>query len=625
MCGIFAWMDPKGIERARLTHAMARLRHRGPDDADKWISDQVALGHTRLSIIDLETGRQPLANEDETLRIIVNGEFYDHERIRNELIAKGHTFRSQSDSEIALHLYEDHGPGCLDHLRGEFAFVIYDLKRETLFAARDRFGIKPMFYTHQNGTLLIASEVKALFEAGHPACWSDPGMFQVLHFAQTASQSLFDGVHQLPPGHFLTFKKGNISIHQYWDTQYPRRDRTSDCNAQTEYDQIKFSLESAVRLRIRADVPVGCYLSGGIDSSTALGLARRMTGKDIQAFCVSFDHPDYDESEAAAEMANHAGVTFHRVDASGSVLASVFEDAVAQGEMLQYNGHAPARYVLSHAVQQAGIKCVLAGEGADELFGGYKFARSALQQNSNGHHGKLLRFLRNPKNHPLYSLSPLLARVLNATGMDEGLVHLAAQRLATYRELLHPDFLTRHHGTDPFRVFLKSCQLRKLVGREPYKIITPLWLKSHFVNYVLAGERLDMGHGVEVRLPFLDHNLFETMRDIPSSQLNRNGENKHILRHIARDIVSPEILKSAKKPFFAPPGSAHDELYHLFQDLIRSNDFASIPFFDTRSVNEFLDSVHTLDAKERFIIDPILYLLASATVLQKHYNLGSPQ
>jgi asparagine synthase (glutamine-hydrolysing) len=621
MCGIFACVDPGDFNQERVANAVSSMRHRGPDTTNIWYGDHVALGHTRLAIIDLETGDQPLTNEDQTLHIIVNGEFYDHDRIRESLIPRGHTFGSQSDSEIALHLYEEHGTDCLKHLRGEFAFALFDRNRNTLFAARDRFGIKPLFYTCKNGQLMIASEVKALFEAGHPAHWSDTGMFQVLHFAQTASGSLFEGVHQLPPGHFMEFKNGSLRIQRYWDTHYPRRNTPYTRNPEEEYAAIQSELETALRLRTRADVPLGCYLSGGVDSSMALGLARRITGDNIQAFCIAFDHADYDESDAAAEMAAYAEVDFHRIPASGSDLAAVFEASVTQGEMLQYNGHAPARYLLSQAVQQTGIKCVLGGEGADELFGGYTFARKAIEGSSGSGIGKLMHFLQSPRAHPLAGLSPTLARVLQATGMDEGLVALAAQRLKQYQSLLHPDFLTRHQATDPFKVFLKQFKLRELAGREPYKIITPLWMKSHFVNYVLAGERLDMGHAVEVRLPFLDHHLFELMRDIPSAHLARRGENKHLLRQIAKGVVCPRVLQSAKKPFFAPPGSGDDVLHQLFQDLLRSQTFEAIPFFNHNAVRLFLDGVYRLDESERFIADPLLYLLASATVLQKNYQL----
>src|SRR6059058_2798441 len=270
MCGIVAiFSRQKPVAADVLQRATKSLRHRGPDGQRYWIAPdrRVGLGHARLSIIDLTTGDQPIANEDETLRIIVNGEFYGYESIQKELEQGGHRLRTRSDSEIALHLYEDLGAHCLHRLRGEFALLLWDSANRTLFAARDRFGIKPLFYAFHNETLYFASEVKALFAAGVPARWDAESISNSVEYGGCQVRTLFDGIFQVPPGHFVIATDKHIQMNQYWDFNYPRTERSSPERSDAEYsEELRSTLEEAVRLRLRADVPVGCYLSGGLDS-----------------------------------------------------------------------------------------------------------------------------------------------------------------------------------------------------------------------------------------------------------------------------------------------------------------------------------------------------------------------
>ena len=282
MCGIVALFSRRApIDASTVERATRSLYHRGPDGQRHWISPdlRVAFGHARLSIIDLVTGDQPIASEDNCTHIIVNGEFYDYERIRRDLESAGHHLRTRSDSEIALHLYEDLGTECLHHLRGEFALVLWDQRNRTLFAARDRFGIKPLFYAFHNDTLYLASEVKALFAAGVPARWDETSMSHAVEMGSYQRRTLYDGIFQVPPGHYLLATDQHIQLNQYWDFNYPRANEIparSDADYAAEFRHV---LEEAVRLRLRADVPVGCYLSGGLDSCSVLGLAATDGGE----------------------------------------------------------------------------------------------------------------------------------------------------------------------------------------------------------------------------------------------------------------------------------------------------------------------------------------------------------
>src|SRR6516162_8495591 len=372
MCGIAAMYSTREPIRAdALERATLKLEHRGPDGQQTWVSEdrRVGLGHARLSIIDLATGDQPIASEDEALRIVVNGEFYDFEREQRNLECRGHRLRTRSDSEIALHLYEDLGTACLHQLRGQFAFVLWDGLNDTLFAARDRFGIKPLYYAVHRGTLHLASEIKALLAAGVPARWDRAAFFQANHFLGTPPDgSLFEGIRPVPPGHYLLASGGQVRLIRYWDFDYPAAVDARQTGSDAEYaERFRHALDEAVRLRLRADVPVACCLSGGLDSCAVLGLAARHRAEPIRAFTLTFDRAAYDEGAIAREMAAHAGADFRPIPIWQSDLADHFADAAWQAETLFVNAHGVAKYLLSRAVRDAGYKVVLTGEGSDEI------------------------------------------------------------------------------------------------------------------------------------------------------------------------------------------------------------------------------------------------------------------
>jgi asparagine synthase (glutamine-hydrolysing) len=329
MCGIVAMFSKeKPISALALTKATQRLNHRGPDYQSQWIAShqRVGLGHTRLSIIDLTTGNQPLTNEDEQLHLIANGEFYDFERIQRDLKQRGHRLLTHSDSEIVLHLYEEFGTQCLHHLRGEFAFILWDESKQLLFAARDRFGIKPLFYSIVDDTLYLASEAKALFAAGVPARWDRESFFQQLFVYVNPDRTLFEGVYQVPPGHYLLATPQGIQIVRYWDLDYPRTDAPTPalCSDAEYIEQFRGTLDEAIRIRLRADVPIGCFLSGGVDSSSILGMAAKHSAEPIRGFTVTFEGTPYDEGPIARETAAHVGAHFQSVPLNQSDFADQY-------------------------------------------------------------------------------------------------------------------------------------------------------------------------------------------------------------------------------------------------------------------------------------------------------------
>lgn len=638
MCGVVAVVSlvagREALSREALARAVASLHHRGPDERGLWLAPHraAALGHARLSILDLDTGRQPIESRCAPLVISHNGEFYDHDRLRRELGARGHALATRSDSEIALHLYEEEGLGFLQRLRGEYAFALWDDRARRLVAARDRFGIRPLFYAEHDGRVFVASEMKALFAAGLPARWDAGAWYDALHFAGATDGTLFHGVRQVPPGHALVVESGRASLVRYWDVDYPGA--LPAASPPPEADAVasfRARLDEAVRLRVRADVPVACYLSGGVDSSVVVALTAKHAPRPTAAFTVAFEDPDYDEGDIAARMAAHAGVPHVPIRMRADDYADAFEAVVGHAEGFVLNGHAPARYLMSRAVRDAGFKVVLGGEGADEVFAGYHFIARALGQSSAPRRGALARALSlvapigRGEAH-VRAASRLLFGGARLLGFPPELTEALGARFGALRALLHPDLVRAHRGRDPYWALLRSLPwARQLAGRPAYRVLLYGWLKTFFPNYVLAGERMDMAHGVESRLPFLDHPLFEAARALPASLLFRDGTNKYLLRRVAADLVTPEVLAGPKRPFFGPPtaASATHPLGARVRELLGGQALDDLPFLSRRAAIALANRAAKASVEEQRALDPLLYLLGSAAVLQRTFRPSS--
>src|SRR5262245_1429402 len=642
MCGIvgvFSRNEP--ISEGRLQRATRSLYHRGPDGQRCWMSRdrRVGLGHARLSIIDLTTGTQPIASEDGRSQIAVNGEFYGYETIQRELESSGHRLRTRSDSEIALHLYQDLGPQCLHRLRGEFAFIIWDDNHRTLFAARDRFGIKPLFYAFHKETLYLASEVKALFAAGVPARWDAESVAQSVEFGGHQVRTLFDGVFQVPPGHYLIATDKHFQLVPYWDFNYPRAEEHTPARSDADYiAEFRDVLEEAVRLRLRADVPVACYLSGGLDSCAVLGLAAKHRSDPIRAFTLSFDRDAYDEEPQAREMAAKAGAEFTAIPIRQDDLADHFANAIIQSETFCLNAHGVAKYLLSRAVRDAGCKVVLTGEGSDEILGGYPhFRRDMLLYNNEGQEpaaiANLLRELEGTNRVSRGLLMPHgeglplqgLRRVL---GFLPSWIEAFSGRSATIRTLLAENFLKDFGEREPYQGLLAGLDVQgQLRGRAAVHQSLYLWSKTMLPGYILTvlGDRMEMAHSVEGRVPFLDHHVVELIRSQPVRQKIRGMTEKYVLREAVRDVITDTVYRRQKHPFLSPPATLNpkQKLNALVQDTLRTPLLGTIPFFDQRKVIGLLDSLNTMDEDSRVAIDQVLMILVSACVLQDRFHLAA--
>jgi asparagine synthase (glutamine-hydrolysing) len=640
MCGIVTVFSKHApVSPERLARATQAMHHRGPDGQRQWVAPhgRVGMGHARLSIIDLTTGDQPIANENEQIHVVVNGEFYDYERIQRELEGRGHRLRTRSDSEILIHLYEEYGTACLPHLRGEFAFTLWDESNGVLFAARDRFGIKPLYYAWHEGALYLASEIKALFAAGVPARWDRESVYQDLHIVADEDRTMFHGVHQVAPGHFLLATRYQHQLVRYWDHDHPTRSAPPAPGRDAEHiEEFRHMLLEATRLRLRADVPVGCYLSGGIDSCSLLGVAASLRSDPIEAFTIAFEAGPFDESGVAEEMARLAGANFHCFRMTGDVLADHYADAVAQCETMHFNYNHVAKYLLSQKVRDEGFKVVLTGEGSDEILAGYPpFRRDFVQHSQGSDQQGVDRRMAALVDSMSQSVGRFMMPAGDALPTDGvrrmlGFVPTWIENTATRgwrtRPLLRADFAAEFGGRDPYTMFLNRIDVAgRLAGREPVNQSMYLWNKGIFPNKLLnfLADRMEMGHSIEGRVPFLDHHLVELANRMPVDMKIRDLTEKYVLREAARPYLTDTVYRRQKHPFVAP-FELKGKLLDLVQDTLRGDVLTSLPFFDAGAVRDLLDRARTTaDEDERGRMFSQCLMVTSACVLQERYRPAS--
>jgi len=611
MCGVIARWGPPAELRATITAGLAAIGHRGPDGQGLWIDGGVALAHVRLAVIDVEGGAQPIANADGSLVAVVNGELYGFEAQRAALEARGHAFRTRSDSEVVLHLYEEYGDAFLSHLRGEYAFVLWDGRKHRLIAARDRFGIKPLVYAHHAGALWMASEAKALFAMGVPAVWDPTSMRQALVSQYIApSRTLFDGVHELVAGYVLEARgPSTTTLHRGppLPASHPMKTRQLDL-----VSDIRTSLDEAVAVRLRADVPVAAYLSGGLDSSLIVALAARRA--PITAFGIAFEHAPYDEHHEAAAFARDLGVPFHPVPVTQDDLLDYLPAAIEKSEGLCINGQLTAKFLLSRAVRDAGFKVVLAGEGADEMFFGYAhLVREALEvAAAGGDASAAAQLAAHDAQHAIQ------AGIMLPVDRDPSLpVWLDAKRGIgrAMRPLLTA---IAREPADPVAELDDLPTDRLARSRD-------LWTRLALAKYILRtlGDGTEMAHGVEGRLPFLDpHVVAAAMRASPAEHL-AGGVAKRLLREAARDVLPERICLRPKQPLLAPPitSFATPRTRDHVRDLLRGAGMRAQPWFEPGRVIAWSDTLDGLAPAAARAAEPILMTILSTCLIQEKFGL----
>jgi asparagine synthase (glutamine-hydrolysing) len=641
VCGIAAYFSTRNEVSADVLHRAAKsLVHRGPDNQNVWIDKHAGAGlaHARLSLLDLSrNGDQPLSSANDRLKLVHNGEFYDFERIRKELQGLGHPFRTNTDSEILLPLYEEFGVAALAKLRGEFAFVLWNQKDRKVFAARDRFGIKPLFYAVHNGALHFASEVKALFAMGVPARWDLETVHQFhATWVLPPHHTLYKNVYQIPAGHFLT-ASGDFTeprVTPYWDLDYPIESKP--VNAEEEILKLRAKFEEAVRLRMRADVPVACYLSGGLDSCSVLGVASRYAPQPVHAFTLSFqDDALYDESKIAREMAEKAGAVYHEIPIRFDDLAREFGAAVRTAEIPFANTHGIAKFILSRSVRDAGFKAVLTGEGSDEIFGGYvHFRKDVLMGQEGADTDSRLNALAqsNMVSRPLMlanGQSPRLLHVRRALGYVPSFFEANAAGSDVSLGLLRNSVQDQFRESDGWRNLLDQFDLpRQLWGRPTLHQSLYLWSRTMLNNYLLTvlGDRMEMAHSIEGRLPFLDHELVEQVVKLPVElKIRPDLTEKYLLREAARPFITDTVYHREKHPFMAPPAttSPKSQLFQFLEEIFRSQSFSNNSFYDPARVNALLDEIPNMNHDSQSKLDGMMTAMASFALIEQELGVSA--
>jgi len=562
MCGIVSFFSSVRVQPQRLEIATLSLRERGPDDQGLWCeSDGTAgLGHRRLAIVDPRGGHQPLSNEDESLWAVVNGELYDYAYLRQGLESRGHVFRTRSDSELVCHLYEEHELDFTHYLRGEFALLLYDRRRQRMLAVRDPFGIKPLVYAQWDGQCWFASKARALFAAGLPAAWDEQAFYQACSTQYTLPhQTGFQGVQQLLPGHMMLVERDRLSL-----KRLPNRRQV--LSPSTDWaGEFRQRLSRAVAERIPPDLPVATQLSGGIDSGCVAALAAQHCPR-VCAFTVCFDSPQHDERQLAHSMAVRHGIRGEFLALSTQDLLEALRPAVVAAEGLAVNAHLSAKFLLSRCIQEAGYKVVLTGEGADEVLLGYPHFRLDLAENPAQE--RQIRESNQIASGIMVTDSEglSLSRVEDVLGAVPSFLRAKAALGKKIQSCMQPDFLGCFAKLDPFLAMLgpDPARLRSLSRLEQ---ASQLWNQSALSNYILntLGDGCEMAHSVEGRLPFLDGGLTDWLAEVPLSWKIHQGREKHLLREACRDLLTPELISRQKQPFMAPPLRQHGLLDRLWE------------------------------------------------------------
>lgn len=571
MCGIAGVInlhDQSGVDGDLLRRMITVFRYRGPDESGIYIDEHVGLAHVRLSIIGLDDGCQPIGNEDGTKWIIYNGEVYNYPELRVELEEFGHRFCTGTDTEVLLHLYEEYGPQGLERINGQFAFAIWDSLKQELFLARDRFGVRPLFYSQVRGRLLFASEIKALFQDQDVPRVVDPqSLLQVFTCWSTVTpRSVFQGIQELPPGHYLLVQDGHIRIEPFWQIPFYSPDECWQDTREEAEEELRRLLLDAVRLRLRADVPVGAYLSGGLDSSILTALISRNFNNRLRTFSVRFQEADYDETSFQDELVQLLGTDHSQIVVTNRMIREQFPAVVWHCETPLLRTAPVPLSLLSGLVRQNGFKVVLTGEGADELFGGYNIFKEAKIRSFWG-------------KYPASHLRPLLVQRLYPyifKNRSRGQAFVQQFFSVQSDGLKDPLFShrIRWQSGQKNALFFSESMREQLAGYDPLGEVSDLLPEAFQARDVLAraqflemsiflssyllssqGDRVAMANSLEQRHPFLDFRVMEFSARLPPHWKIQGLNEKYLLKRAFRGLVPERIRTRPKQPYRAPIGN----------------------------------------------------------------------
>ena len=593
MCGIAGIVEgrrDRAVDRSRLARMCAALRHRGPDDEGYYVGDGVGLGMRRLCIIDVKGGQQPISNEDETCHIVFNGEIYNYRELRDLLERKGHRFKTRSDTETILHLYEEYGEACVSRLRGMFAFAIWDTRTEALFAARDRLGEKPLYYTVQDGALIFASELKAILVHPDVQRRLDPEAlsdFLSLLYVP-APRSIFEGIRKLPAGHVLHFRRGELRVQRYWQAHIAGDSRHREEEWLERFIEL---LEESVRIRLMSEVPLGAFLSGGVDSSLVVAMMRRVTDGPIDTFTIGYEEgtQHYDERRYARMVAEHLGTRHHEYVIRPELGSTLLRMVEALDEPFADSSMIPT-YHLCEQVRRS-VTVALSGLGGDELGGGYE---RYLALKVAGMYERVPAILRG-------GIAGLVRRVPDSRSGS-----LLNSRLKRFVDIVETPGPTRYfRAIAAFteaekRLLLSNEFLAQLDGRTSEDLLAPYFaggghlleqmlladINTYLVDDLLTlTDRASMAHSLEVRVPFLDHVLVEFFGSVPAQLKIKGFTKKYLIKRAAERFLPRAVIYRPKKGFSVPLAVwLRGELRPLLDEALSAGSLRRLPFLEYRAI-----------------------------------------
>ena len=635
MCGVsgiaFSSRRACHVSEALLLRMRDVLRHRGPDDAGIFIEGPIGLAHRRLSIVDLATGHQPMANEDGSLRIVFNGEIYNHVEHRSELEARGHVFATHSDTEVIVHLYAEYGDRCVDYLRGMFAFAIWNRRTKEMFLARDRLGVKPLYYVHaDDGSFFFASEIKALLAANaiRPALNVAALPDYLANHATSDDTTLFAGVRRLPAGHTLRWKDGKIEIKRFWDVSPGTREEGRSRSAAECIDGWRELFRTSVKLRLMSDVPLGMFLSGGIDSSAIAAVMSQMVAEPIKTFSVAFNVPEANELEYARVVAKAFRTDHHEVLVEPSNFAAALPHLIWHEDEPIAHPSSVALYFVSQLAQRY-VKVVLTGEGSDELLAGYYRYRTTLLNLSAGriYHRFSTDGIRRLIRSVAAGLAPdSIGRKLPRTflWLSPDIDALYFDNFAVFprhmqRDLFSQKLRDQLEEIDPyagmhryFDAYPSASLLQRLLYAD---------LKTYLHELLMKQDQMSMAASIESRVPFLDHKLVEFSSALPDRLKLRGWTTKYVLREAMKGLLPESILKRSKIGFPTPLRRWFRETFRpLLDEFVTGRRTGARGLFQPEFLRQLVQehAAGTADHTER------LWTLVNFEMWQRHFLDGEP-
>ena len=609
MCGIAGYYgrsDTPVPAFEILERMIGTLAHRGPDAKGTHAGSEAGLAHARLSIIDIATGQQPMANSDGAIWITFNGEIFNYVELRRDLIARGRRFRTESDTEVILQLYEEMGADCVTLFNGDFAFAIWDSRRNLFMLARDRAGVRPLYYTNRDGRLYFASEVKALLEAPGVTAEIDPiALDQIFTlWVPLAPRTPFKNISELPPAHVLIAGPQGTQVRPYWRLSYPEEGDAStlDLRAEGEIaEELNALLVDATRIRLRSDVPVGAYLSGGLDSSLITAMVKALVPERLRTFSVKFESGEFDESEFQGEMVRALATEHTSVTCTTADIGRLFPEVIRHVERPILRTAPAPLFALSSHVHANGFKVVLTGEGADEVFGGYdifkeaKVRRFCAAQPRSRRRLLLLQRLY-PYLPALKSQSQKYLEAFFSTAADDTADPLFSH-LPRFRTTAGAKNFFSAELRDALRGYDALAELRERLPPEFsgwHPLSQAQYLETAYLlpGYILSsqGDRVAMAHSVEGRFPFLDHRVIEFGARLPPRLKLRTLREKHILREVAGRLLPAAIAGRPKQPYRAPDSQPFvgPQAPAFAAEMLAANRISALGLFEPRAVDKLV-------------------------------------